>query len=497
MASLQEIMADPDFVKLSEAARVKVLQSVGVTDPNEAAQLASNVASPQAAAPNAPAASHTAPGLGPIRFDPSVPPEQQQQILASLGAQPAPQAAPSAPAQPTKPMTAADFLSQDNRPLSKGLSTTAKELSEGVNNLMGGGSTLDQILSPAKIVFAPTVGAGDAVGTMVQNSLARVPGLGGAEGVVPAAGAAIANAGTQLASGQAVGKMAMGLLRAGGKAIGSISNPGLMRETGVELVAKKLGQPGSTIERFLKKPASKTAFEAVDAKAGEVLKAQPIQAAVGDVLTAEAQASTPSGALARLQKLHSKLGDKTVTYDWVQREAKSLQNAARDLVGKDSDAAASLRDARQVLLKALGTHGDELATANRLTLSEKNAGRVIDNLRSANPGVQIRKLLDKQPALKGSLDKDKVDFVTNMADYLSDIPTATPTGSGRLLITAATEPIGQLLANPILKKLIVEPTLRGPHTVRGVATAPLSQQIGLSLSELNKGKKRKTPKTEY
>src|SRR5262245_36410504 len=109
---------------------------------------------------------------------------------------PAPKAKPSA----LKTVSAAEQLAEDNRPLGQALSATGSAGMSGISDMANGGP-LTKIMGLLKTINAPSEGAGAFMGTGVHNMLSSIPGLGGPSGVVPAAGAAITDAATQLLSG--------------------------------------------------------------------------------------------------------------------------------------------------------------------------------------------------------------------------------------------------------------------------------------------------------
>jgi len=130
--------------------------------------------------------------------------------------------------------TPGQVLREENNPLTKGLSGTMGELAAGGGEVMGGEGMLQRLLGLARMANAPGVGAGNAVGTTVQNVLANIPGLGGAGGVLPAAGAAGADAITQLLTGPAVGKAAISTGKAVAQIPARVLAPGVIRQAGKE-----------------------------------------------------------------------------------------------------------------------------------------------------------------------------------------------------------------------------------------------------------------------
>ena len=355
-----------------------------------------------------------------------------------------------------KPSTPEAELSAANRPLEKGYETLVSEGGQGIgraaqltpSGIVGG---------LAQTINAPAAGVGEAAGTATQNLLARVPGLGGAGGVIPAAGGALANAATQIGTGNLLMKPVVAGTKAGFKGLSEILNPGAVRKAGVEAVASRLGSAPTTLERAFQTPASKAAYEVADA----VGPVNPKGAA--DVIAKafqehQALSNPDQKALRYLNNLGSKFGkSKSLQYsdmiDEVQMlkaQADSALNAAnpRNVLGQ------TLMDAREKILDVMDKMSPAYRKANMLYRRESATTDILNAVRTGTPGVALEKLIENNKSIAKTFGESAMKDISKIADALNDVASTTPAGGFRQMLSAITEPLGQMIGSNVGRRIL-------------------------------------------
>lgn len=361
-----------------------------------------------------------------------------------------------------------------NRPLSRAGKALAGELGSGLQSTGQGG--LGAVLGPLQFLNAPAIGAGAAVGTTAQNVLAQIPGLGGASGVVPAAGAALADAATQLLTGPGIIKSVISGGKAAAKGVGEILAPGAVRRAGGEAIAKRLGSRPDVVERIFATPESQGLFE-VARKTGEI-GVEPLSRTVRDVLRGFKSkiAKAPARVTKFLGDISENLkGRTTIDYSDAIDLAQDIRlegQAALSGARANPRVAKGLLEARDKLITELDKINPAIRQANAAYRKESATLDIMNSVRSGAPGTNLEKLLENDPSIAKAFGKQAVKDILDIANALNDVAGATPMGGFRQILSAVTEPLGQMLSSDggraILRQTLL-PT--GNRTPRGLVFA--------------------------
>lgn len=376
--------------------------------------------------------------------------------------------APQAPATFTKTAvpqaTPEKVLAEENRPLQSGFGTMVGEAGSGISE-MGQEGVLSKVMGLLRTINAPATGAGDVIGTGVHNILANIPGLGGASGVIPAAGAAGANAVTQLLSGPQMIKSAIG----GGKELikgaGKILAPNIVSEAGQEAAMKTLGAVTPTIERVFAEPASKAKYLLAE-NSGPVAT-DPLRQIVENAFNSEAfgMASPSKKALSVLSDLEQFFSQGTkMAYgkimDNVQR-LKAEADAALTGVRSNPALAKVLNNAREEILDELDKVNPAYRQANKLYRQEQATIDFAKALRTATPGAAIENMIEADVGIAKVFSKKQISEVLQIAKQLNTVASGRPVGEIKQIIAPIAEGIAKMLgANTSAGRVILGNVLK-------------------------------------
>ena len=375
------------------------------------------------------------------------------------------QAAPAAASQMTTP---GQVLREENNPLSKGLSDTASEAVAGGSQVVSGGM-LEKLLGLARMANAPAVGAGRAVGQTVQNVLANtVPEAlgGGAGGVIPAGGAALADAATQLFTGPKVIQKGIQVAKEAYQIPARILAPGLVRKAGQEAIAMGMGQPGAVLERVFQTPASKAAYTLAESQ-GAVPTAD-LADTIQQAFFKHADLSNPNnGALGYLSNLEAKFrGTKQLAYGDVMEEIQALKARADSAFNSTSPTGKllgqTLSQAREYLIQELDKISPLYRQANRLYRQESAVTDVMNAVRQGTPGANLEKLIENNPDVAHAFSKNTIKNISQLAGQLSDVASTTPAGGFRQAAQAISKPVMDMLFGGEWGRALLRQALRAP-----------------------------------
>lgn len=353
-------------------------------------------------------------------------------------------------------VTSGQVLAEENRPFNRGLEAGIREGGKSVEEI-------SQILSRPltagmgvlRSATVPGVAFGGAVGTTTQNILSQVPGLGGAGGVIPAGGAAVTDAMTQMFTGPKT----LNVAAQGGKALfrglGKFVAPGAVREAGVEVAAGKMGAPKEFLERLYAEPKSATLFKATEAAQPNVPTANVVKF-IDQAYRHELNMATPDpSTINRLKALIDKFkgGDDALYVD-LRDEAQRLALRARGLAERNPIAAKNLREARSGMLDAMDQVSPAIKAANRQYRLESATDEIIHSLRSSDAGTQFKKLLEDDRSIAGIFGKKTTGELASLADELSTVASAVPAGIGRQILSVITEGPRELIMTETGRKLL-------------------------------------------
>jgi hypothetical protein len=345
----------------------------------------------------------------------------------------------------------------------------------GGGEAIGGDGLFQKIMGLAKLINAPAVGAGSAVGTTTQNILGNIPGLGGPGGVIPSGGAALADAATQLVTGPAVIKGAVRGVKATGQILPRILAPGHLRSAGAEAIAMELGAPATTLERVFSTPASKAAYKLAESQ-GPAPTAT-MRDIVEQAFMTHGNMSNPSpGALNYLSKLEKKFADyKQLPYGDVMKEIQALKSkadAAFSGARPDNLLGQTLREARELLIEQLDNISPIYRQANRLYRQEQATIDIVNAVRAGTPGVNLEKLIENSPDVAKAFSKPVIKEITHIAKELNDVASATPAGGFRQTLASLAKPVTDMLTTDIGRALL-RASLRSPgeKTPRAITAA--------------------------
>jgi hypothetical protein len=387
---------------------------------------------------------------------PTTPSHNPAQALPIPTSAPAPTAAPA-----RKPVTASQQLQEDNGSLSRGFGTLVEEGLGGVTEAASGGA-LGKIMGLLRLAGAPGTAAGSAVGTTVHDGLANLtqglPG-GGAEGVIPAAGAAIADAGTQVLG-------LRGLVSGTKTAIqgaASVLDPGVLRRAGGELISSKMGAPKTVLERAFTTPASKAAYNLAD-QSGPVRNMPDLASTVQEAFFQHGSLANPSkAALEHLSKLEKKFSGATrgMPYSEVMREIQALKHKADDALRgatPDGDLAKTLLDARELLIEELDKVSNLYRQANRLYRQEQAVIDVMNEVRKGTPGTALERFIENNRDVAQAFKPEVIKEISDIAHKLNDVASATPASGFRQWFSAGTKmlQINRMMASPVGRGILRE-----------------------------------------
>jgi hypothetical protein len=367
--------------------------------------------------------------------------------------------------------TPQQVLNEDNNPITQGLSAMGSEATAGAGDVANG-SLFQKIIGLARIANAPAVGAGQAVGTTTQKVLANIPEAlgGGAAGVIPAAGAALADAGTQLFAGPAVIRGATNTLKSLGQGAAQYVMPGAMREAGMEAVAGRLGQPVTSLERVLQTPASKAAYALAESQ-GPV-KTLDMADTIEQAFLKHADLSNPNqGALRYLSNLEKKLRGGQLAYGDAMEEIQGLKARADSAFASRTPEAktlgTTLMQAREMLLQEMDKVSPLYRSANRLMRQESATKDIMNAIRTGAQGVNLEKLLENSPDIAASFGPQATTDIMAITNKLNSVASTTPAGGFRQLISAMATPLTNMMASPVgrsvLRWTVTQPSDRIPR----------------------------------
>ncbi len=369
----------------------------------------------------------------------------------------------TAPASPQPQVTPEQVLVEENRPFLQGLQAGANESLAGVGGMSKEGA-MNKIMGLLKLINTPAVGAGGAIGTGVQNTLAQIPGLGGAAGVIPAGGAALADAATQLLAGPKIFKGAI----QGGKEVikgaGKILSPGLVNEVGQAAAMKTLGAAPTAIERVFEAPKSKALYTLAE-NSGPV-PTPAIAKELQGVFFREAGMSNPNNtALQYISNLERKFGSNPqLSYGQVIEEAQALKKLAdKHLYGASGDPSLgqSLMKAREIVLDQLDRINPALRMANRAYRQEQATIDIAQALRNSSPGMALDKLIEKSPDVAKAFSQQQIKEVAHIAKELNSVASGKPVGEFKQVIAPFAEGLAKILgANTSLGRAAIGQALK-------------------------------------
>lgn len=351
-------------------------------------------------------------------------------------------------------VSSGQVLAEQNRPLSQGFSTFAQEGARGVSEIA---QVLNNPLTATggmlRTALSPTVGAGAAVGTTAQNVLANVPGLGGASGVIPASGAAIADALTQVGLGPGIIKGTAALGKAGLRGVAKFIAPGELREAGVEIAAGKLGRPQELIARVLAEPTSKRLFKEMEQ--AENVPIRPIYDLVEGVFQKEVNSNLPEFSTINILNtlkgsLKASLDNPNLTqsYEALADTTQRLGGKARALIERRPNTARNLYELRASILDKMDEISPTIKKANAEYRKELATDDLLLSLRNSDPGAQFKRLLEMDRSLAKAFDPKDLRELQNIAEEMSTIASTVPAGGFRQVMSVITEAPRKMFTNP-------------------------------------------------
>jgi len=405
---------------------------------------------------------------------------------------------------PIKPTatTAEQQLAEDNPAFSKGLEALLSEVTQGAGS-MAELSPGGLVGGAAQIFNAPFAGAGETAGTATQNLLARVPGLGGAGGVVPAAGGALANAVTQVGTGQA---LMTPLIRGAAKVFGRVVAPAATRTAAGEAALEKTGATGNMIKRAYELPESKAAYAAAEAQpplpaaglarefrtaeqsASKSIQARPARRMIretADILHPPIKVPEVPGApnmgayLAGKQKAADELAEafrqRPSTVSWKQAidHVQNMRNSAMELYDRGLNIGGkTLSDASEKVMNKLSSVSSEYATANKLYNREQSINRVAEIFTKPGPSSKLGLLFQKDKMTKAAFSLDEAKMFEKMARFMDTIgATGSPFhGPAARIFDAASSPLSALIRSRG-GMAIMRQVFKGGITPNAISTA--------------------------
>jgi hypothetical protein len=306
---------------------------------------------------------------------------------------------------------------------------------------------LSTIMGLLRGINAPGAGAGAAVGTTVHNALSNVPGLGGPAGIVPTAGAALADAGTQLVTGPGAIKGLINATKAGVRGGAALLTPDVLRRAGTEAVAQKMGAPTTVLERAFSTPASKAAYRMAEGS-GAVPRMDHLANVVQDAFFHHGNLANPSAkALDHLSNLEKKFRGATggMPYSEVMREVQALKHKADDALRgatPDGDLAKTLLDAREYIINHLDQISPMYRQANRLYRQEQAITDVMNAVRAGTPGTSLDKFIENNRDVVKAFSPAMVKEISAIANRLNTVASSVPAGGFRQAMSAVIEMTG-------------------------------------------------------
>jgi len=340
---------------------------------------------------------------------------------------------------------------------------------QGGGQVVGGNGILERLLGLARAANAPAVGAGRAVGQTTQNVLANtVPEFlgGGAGGVVPAAGAALADAATQLVTGPKVIKEGLKVAKDVYQIPARILAPGIVRKAGGEAIAQGLGAPASSLERVFQTPASKAAYTLAESQ-GPV-PTTDLADTIQQAFFSHADLANPNkGALKYLSNLEAKFrGQQQLPYGDVMKEIQALKAKADSAFESTSPEGKllgqTLRDAREYLIDELDRVSPLYRQANRLYRQESAVTDVMNAVRQGTPGANLEKLIENHPDVAKAFSQKTIKDISQIAGQLSDVASSTPAGGFRQAAQAVSKPVMDMLFGGDWGRALLRQSLRAP-----------------------------------
>jgi hypothetical protein len=393
-----------------------------------------------------------------------------------------PIASPSAtPAPARKPVTAGQVLAEENRPLSAGLGTMAGEAMQGMGEIADPKlGPLSTIMGLLRGVNAPSAGAGSAVGTTVHNVLGNTPGLGGPAGIIPTAGAALADAGTQLVTGPGAIKGLINAAKAGTRGATALLAPDVLRRAGTEAVAEKMGAPATVLERAFTTPASKAAYTMAE-KSGQVKNTDDLADVVQGAFFRHGDLANPSQkALDHLSNVEKKFRGATrgMPYSEVMREVQALKHKADDALRgatPDGDLANTLLEAREYLIESLDKVSPMYRQANRLYRQEQATIDVMNAVRAGTPGTSLDKFIENNRDVIKAFSPAAVKEISAIANRLNTVASSVPAGGYRQTFSALMEMIGAhgLIASETGRAIIRKALSNTPDKIPAALSASI------------------------
>lgn len=258
-------------------------------------------------------------------------------------------------------------------------------LEEGTSEFTGGLSDLASLqpgrmlIGAGRVLGAPQSGAGRAAGIGVQNFLAGIPGLGGASGPIPAAGAAFTEGLVNVLPLSGVLKGGQVLSRAG-------------KSSKVKSVARVLDRPADPIQRASigKKPV-RAAFREAEKITDPVRTDKAASKAVefaDDITDSKIQEK----ALNALPQTAQTPFNEVVK---AEQELSALMNKTRDPLAKSA-----IRKMRQEMIDASAKTSDALVKANQAAARFATGDKIFDLVNkskdSASALTKFDALLNKE-----------------------------------------------------------------------------------------------------
>lgn len=373
--------------------------------------------------------------------------------------------------------TTPEQVLNEQNPITNGLSTAGNEIATGAGETFGPGSNLVQrVVGLARMANAPAAGLGQAAGTTTQKFLANaIPAAlgGGAAGVIPAAGAALADAGTQLVTGPASIRGAMRTAKSIGQGALQYLMPGAMREAGMEAIAGNLGQPMQALGRIFNTPASKAAYNLAQAK-GAVPTADLADTLEQTFFKHADLANPNNGALRYISNVEQKFrANPQLAYGDVMDEIQALKaradSAFNSTAPEGKILGQTLMQAREHLINELDNTSPIYREANRLYRQEQAVTDIMNATRSGAPGFNLNKLLENNPDIAKSFSRPVIKEISDIADKLNSVASATPAGGFRQFIAAAATPLTNMMASPmgraILRSTLTQPSDKLPRAL--------------------------------
>ncbi|MGH9876361.1 MAG: hypothetical protein ACRD5H_01880 [Nitrososphaerales archaeon] len=256
-----------------------------------------------------------------------------------------------------------------------------------------------------------------------------------------------------------------GALEAGGE----LFRPGVAREAGVEIAAKKLGQPMGSAERALGVGASAKAFEMAKSVISPVDISAQIKVAKNNLVGPTGMSNPPAAAVRWINNMEKTLQGPQ-PYNRIVKELSALRGAAEKALRgatPDSNTAKVLYKLRADALDALDNVSPAIKEANRFYKEEEAAKSVFSVLRKPSSGTNMRELVEHDPLVASTFKSNpkKLGEIYNIADKLGSIAGESPMGVGNRVLGAMNN-LSEIVINDDAARSMLRWTLDNTEVVK-------------------------------